>query len=56
MMFFTHCANKKLHLKQKCIIFRHCVLFHFIFGLAGRKCVVYDAVFHPDTYKKGREV
>ena len=23
---------------------------------AGKKCVVYDAVFHPDTYNKGQEV
>ncbi|XP_078362461.1 protein kintoun-like [Oculina patagonica] len=22
---------------------------------AGKKCAVYDAVFHPDTYKKGQE-
>ncbi|KAK2562409.1 Protein kintoun, partial [Acropora cervicornis] len=22
---------------------------------AGKKCVVYDAVFHPDTYSKGQE-
>lgn len=26
------------------------------FNAAGKKCVVYDAVFHPDTYSKGQEV
>ena len=30
--------------------------FCFVFFLAGNKCVVYDAVFHPDTYNKGQEV
>ena len=30
--------------------------FIILFYLAGSKCVVYDAVFHPDTYQKGQQV
>ena len=30
--------------------------FIILFYLAGNKCVVYDAVFHPDTYQKGQQV
>ena len=48
--FFACCANK---IMKK--LFSQCA-FLFVFGLAGKKCVVYDAVFHPDTYKKGQEV
>lgn len=29
-----------------------CNLLH----VAGKPCTVYDAIFHPDTYKKGQEV
>ena len=30
--------------------------FFIIIYLAGNKCVVYDAVFHPDTYQRGQQV
>ena len=32
------------------------IIVFLFFNAAGKKCVVYDAVFHPDTYSKGQEV